>query len=330
MKKIALYSLAALLTLACSRENGDIVTPTAPKDLPLQMVLDADEAGEFEDSDEVEMEFTFTDRFDPTGKEPGGVLVTLDIPVVVNCQIKDAEGFENLSDYILDITAFYEFDDCTEEDVDLTYDLSSGAFSFTFPADVEAVKIAFEVSEDLFDDDVLNDDRGFVVEVLGLENASNNVVINTDTEFEFKVLDDELVFGAYQLALNEANYASLLSLFAGINEDIDATAFADLDAIEVEINHEEIGMKVILTETEMVEECGETEEENIEFEIEGEFEELTDDDTAGDIEFIVEIEQEDGSVEEVAFAGSFEVDGNTLTLTLENEDEVEFTLILEK
>lgn len=329
MKK-AIYSLLALGALAaCSKETKDVVKPRSAEDMPIQIILDEDEDGNVEDDDKAKMAFTFTDRMDPTGEELGGITPTLSQSATISCLIKDPEGFSNLADYILDIKAVYEVDDCTEEDITVTFDLSTGEFSFDFPAGVEEVEVEFELDDSFFDDDVVNDDRGFVVEILGLSNTSENVVINTDTEFEYKVLDDELIFGEYELELTQENLDKLKTLFAEVNEDLASLELADLDALEMEVSLEEIEFKHILLEEEE-DECEPGEFDNVEISIEGEFEELTDDELEGEIEFVVEIEDEEGFVEELTYAGSFVINGDELILTLECEDletgEIELTL----
>ncbi len=304
---------------ACSKENKDVVTPTSPEDMPVQIVLDADEDGNVEDDDKATMAFTFTDRMDPTGEEIGGITPTLSQPATITCMIKDPEGFSNLGDYILDIKALYEIDDCTEADITVTYDLSTGEFSFEFPAGVEEVEVEFELDDALFDDDVVSDDRGFVVEVLGLSNTSDKVVINTDTEFEYKVLDDELIFGEYELDLTQQNLNMLKTLFGAVNEDLADLDLTDIDAFEMEVSLEDIEFKTVLIEEE-ADECDPADFGNVEVSVEGEFEELTDDELTGEIEFIVELEADNGAVEEFTYKGSFEINGDDLILTLECED----------
>ncbi|WP_417590316.1 hypothetical protein [Owenweeksia hongkongensis] len=319
MKKIIYSSLMLAILAACSKENKDVVTPTSPEDMPIQIVLDADEDGNVEDDDKATMAFTFTDRMDPTGEEIGGITPTLSQPATITCMIKDPEGFGNLGDYILDIKALYEVDDCTEADITVTYDLSTGEFSFEFPAGVEEVEVEFELNDALFDDDVVSDDRGFVVEVLGLSNTSEKVVINTDTEFEYKVLDDELIFGEYELDLTQQNLDMLKTLFGAVNEDLADLDLADIDAFEMEVSLEDIEFKTVLIEEE-ADECDPADFSNVEVSVEGEFEELTDDELTGDIEFIVELEADNGAVEEFTYEGSFEINGDDLILTLECED----------
>lgn len=319
MKK-AIYSLLALGALAaCSKETKDVVKPRSAEDMPIQIILDEDEDGNVEDDDKAKMAFTFTDRIDPTGKELGGITPSLSQPATISCLIKDPEGFSNLADYILDIKAVYEVDDCTEEDITVTFDLSTGEVSFDFPAGVEEVEVEFELDDTFFDDDVVSDDRGFVVEVLGLSNTSENVVINTDTEFEYKVLDDELIFGEYELELTQENLDRLKTLFAEVNEDLADLSLADIDAFEMEVSLEEIEFKTVLIEEE-ADECDPTDFDNVEVSVEGEFEELTDDEQTGDVEFVVELEDENGFVEEFTYKGSFEINGDDMTLTLECED----------
>jgi len=319
LKNIAI--VAVVLLAACTKENKDVVKPTAPKDLPLQIILDEDEAAEIEDEDKTEMVFTFTDRYKGSENEPGGFTPTLTQGVRVNCKIVDPEGFSTLTDYITGISAYYEIDDCTNQDVDVQVNLSTGEFSVEFPAEVEELIVEFELNDGLFDDNTLNgDDRGFKVQVVGLSATHEPVVINTNVEFEHVVLDDEKIFGEYELELNQSNFDNFKKLFGDLDEDIAAVLFNKIDAIELEISTEDFEVKIITTDTEQVTECGTIETVNIEFEVEGELEELTDDDVQGELEFIVELEDDKGFVEEITFKGEFTISGDSLSLTLESED----------
>ncbi len=320
--KIPFYSIVACLMLAaCTKENDDVVKPISPDDMPLQIVLDEDKVAELEDEDKTEMVFTFTSRFDASGAELGGITKTMNNGAWVDCKIAEIEGFNSIDSYIKGITAYFEVDECTTQEVQTNVDLNTGLFSIEFPANVEELVVEFELDETLFDDGVQNtDSRGFKVEIIGLRDVSEAVVITTTVAFEHLVLDDEVIYGEYELVQNSANFDNFKSLFESLNEDIEALSFADIDKIELAIGAEEIELKLVTTATEDVTECGNTETVNIEIEIEGEFEDLTDHDFNGELEFVVEVEDDEGFIEEVVFKGTFTRNGDSLTLILESED----------
>ncbi|NJO03594.1 MAG: hypothetical protein HC880_19635 [Bacteroidia bacterium] len=122
------------------------------------------------------------------------------------------------------------------------------------------------------------------------------------------------------------------ALFGLVNEDIANLSADDVEEIIFEFGALELTIEVVLKEEEEVSECGETEMENIVIEIEGEYEELTDDDLAGDIEFVGEVENDDETVSEFTYAGAFGIENGVLTLTLQGEldddetDEIELRL----
>lgn len=336
-----IYSLVLLAFLAgCDKKNKDVVKPLSLNDFPQIILLDDEGDGNLEDDDKVGIVLTLADRIDFSGEELGGAIAPLSSDAMVSFEIKDPEGFENLSEYILDWTAFYEIDDCiTSEDenidLNLVFDPSTGKGSVRFPAGVEEIEIELELSEVLFDDDILNTDgRGFTFELTDV-SSNEHVKVNTDIVFEYEVLDDEAIYGDWELDhTNPDIFAAFRSLFGLINEDIAALDASEVDKIEISFEYEEVKVLVELVETEVVEECGETETVNIEIEIEGEIEELTDDALSGEVEFAEEIEQDDESVKEFVYAGEFTISGSQLSLTLQgeydDEESEEVTLILEK
>jgi hypothetical protein len=323
---IGWLSLVLLLPFAsCDQRNKDVVTPIDPNAIPQIILFDEEEAGEFENSDEASFTLTLLDKIDPEGEELGGKIIPLTADVTVKFEVTDIEGFDNIGDYIKDIEAKYEVDDCNDEDVTVAFDPATGQGSVTFPKDVEEVEVTFELDDELLDDDEVNeDDRGFKVVITEIVGG-NGVVFNEDLEFEFKVLDNEKIFTEWFLNI-EDDLADFLELFGDLDEDVADLEASDIDEITFEFGFDKLEIKIKLEEEEE-DECEAGEFDNKEIELEGEYDELTDDDTEGDVKLIVEVENEDGSVEEVEYEGNFEIDGNELTLTLTVGD-VEKTLVL--
>lgn len=303
-----------LLTLwSCDKRNAGVVEPIDPNNLPQVILFDEEEAGELENSDETSFTLKLLDRIDPTGEELGGKIIPLTSDVTVNFEITEFEGFDNIADYILGASAQYEIDDCNDGEVAITFNTTTGVGSVTFPAGVEEVEVNFELNDALFDDDEVNEDsRGFKVKITGLTNATN-VVANTELEFEHIVLDDDVIFGEWSFDI--ADLENLKDIFGDANEDIADLEEDDINEIKIEFGLTGFEIKIELVETEL-DDCGE--EENIEIEIEAEYNDLTDDATSGDISFIIEKENEDGSVEELEYSGTFEINNGVLTITLED------------
>ena len=330
--KYALIPLLALILLGgCGRRDQDVIYPVAADDLPQILLFDDEGDGDTEDSDEIEITLTLADRVDPSGDDLRGTVVPLTEAVTVAFQVEDIAGIATLGDYILDWSAYYEIDDCTTSDdegidLGLSFDPVSGAGSVTFPAGIEEMVLAFEVREDLLDDDVFNaEGRGFTVVMTGLTTGSEAVVFNPDLTFTYQVLDDEGIYGKWELDPgNATEWAAFQTLFGLVSPDIAALSPAEVDAIELEFAYDALAVVVVLVETETVTECGESEEENLEIEIEAEYDDLTDDALEGELALIVEVEQADGTIEEAEYAGSFTITGSSLALTLEGAyDEAE-------
>lgn len=336
---ISIIAVAAVFLTACSKKKFEHTAVTDVSDFPKQLIMDEEDAGELEDTDKASFEIKLTDGIDPDGIELSGKPQTLGSSVTVNFELKDAEGFSNWSDYVLGGTAFYEVDDCTTSedlgiDLQFTFDPSTGVGSVRFPANVNSIEVELELEPALMDDAIENDeDRGFTFALTGIGTTTENVVVNTDIETEFRLYDDEKVFGSWAVDQNNATELSaILDLFTMVNGDLDGLTAAEIDNIEVEFAFDEFKLVVTLVETETVDECGTPEEVNIEIEVEGEWDELTDDALSGTAHFIVEREEDNGSVTEVEYEGAFERTGNTLTLTLVGTDgdteTEEFTLTL--
>ncbi|NJL15544.1 MAG: hypothetical protein HC913_22745 [Microscillaceae bacterium] len=338
MKKISLFlSLYALAFFsACDEKNEGVIEPLTPATFPQVLFLDDEGDGNVEDDDNVGIKITLADRIDPEGEELGGKINPLNQAVTLTFAITDIKGFDQISDYILDGKAFYEVDDCTNsddlgEDLDFSFNTTTGQGSVTFPAGVEEIEIEFELDEDLFDDDVVNtEDRGFVFQLTGLTGNTSGVVVNLDLEFEYEVLDDEKIFAQWKLDLDE-DFDNFKALFSALNEDLADLDVADVDEIVFEFGYDQLTIEIVLIEEEE-DDCGEL--DNIVIELEGEYDDLTDDDVEGELALIFEVELEDESVLEGEFGGEFSIVNGFLTLSLSGElDDEEFdeqTFVLEK
>lgn len=336
MKKIFnTLTLAAVVFSACSKRDLDVVEPNNVNDLPQLILLADEEAGEMEDEDKIEIDFELGDVIDPSGEELGGTQIPLSEDVTVEFELYDFEGFDNLSDYVLDYTAYYEVDDCTEEDIDITFDMATGLGSFVFPAGVTELTVEFETDPDFFDDDEVNeDDRGLKCKITNVIAGSQKVAINDEMEFEYKVLDDELIFGSWALDHeNETQFANFIALYSLIELDLADLTSDMIDEIEFEFQIDKMEVKVVLVETEMIEECGESEEENLEIELEMDYDDLTDDDVEGDATYEGDLEINDVEVE-FSYEGSFSIENGVMTFIqkgeLDGEETEEITLTLEK
>ena len=330
-----------ILVAACDRKNENLVMPLLGDAFPQIILLDDAGDGELEDEDSFSFVITLAERVDPSGKALDGKIVPLTADVTVHFEISDFEGFSNLSDYILGAEAFYEIDDCTTSadmglDLDLIFDSATGKGSVTFPAGVEEIEIEFETDEDLFDDDVLNtESRGLEIRLTDVDADSQNVVANTANTFEYKVLDDEAIYGEYELDVTNAEqFKRYIRLFGLVNPEIAGLSVDDVEEIIVEFKYDEFSTVIVLKETMEEDDCGEIEIVNREIEIEGDYEELDDNALEGEVEFEGEVELENGIEEEFTYKGSFRIINGRLELTLQGEfdgeETEEITLILNK
>jgi hypothetical protein len=333
-KTILVASLAWMA--GCSKENDDVVEPLSSSAFPQVIRMDDEGGGDLEDEDKFSFEITLNDRVDPDGEELGGKVVPLDSDVTVAFAVKDLEGFTRIADYIKDVSAFYEVDDCNEADVPVTFDVNTGTGTVVFPRGVEAVEVEFEVDEDFFDDGVLNTtERSLVVALTGITPAGTAVTFNPAIEFKYEVLDKDGIHGDWELDPSDATqFAAFKALFGLINEDIRDLNANDVDKIEISIEYDEVKVVVELKETETITECGQTEVVNKVIEIEAELDDLDTLTDEGEIAFVGEIEQDDTTIKEFEYSGAFEITGSTLRLELEGEYDDEETgkqtLILEK
>lgn len=331
-----LLVLSAFLYTSCDKENDDFVKPVSGSDFPQIIIMDDEGGGDLEDEDKFSFKLTLNDRVDPAGKELGGVIVPLEEDVNVSFEIKDLEGFSDLSDYIKDVSAFYEVDDCNEKDVEVKFDKTTGKGTVIFPKGVEEVEVEFETDEDFFNDGILNTkERGLTVALTGIQVTGNGIAFNPAVEFAYEVLDDEGVHGDWELDISDpAQFAAFKELFGSINDDIADLKADDLEKIEISIEYDEVKVVVELKETESKTECGQNEIVNKTIEIETDLEELSTLSADGDIEFAGEVEQDDTTIKEFVYKGSFKIVDDTMELELEGEfdgDEInKKTLILTK
>lgn len=325
-----------LFSMSCDKKNDDLLTPLSSSKFP-QVILFSDEGdGELEDEDKFSVKLTLSDRVDPDGEELGGKVVPLEEDVTIHFGVTEKEGFSQLSDYIKDVSAFYEVDDCTTADVDVQFDIATGTGTVTFPAGVEEIEIEFETDDALFDDDVFNDDeRSITFILLGISNSDATVAVNKSGSFKYSVQDDEGIYGEWALDVSDAAaFNKFKQLFGLINEDIRDLDAADVEEIALEFEYGEVKAIVILKETEQVEECGDIETVNKVIEVEAEIEDLDDDAEEGDVEFGEVLELDNGGFREFTYKGSFSITNGKLSITLEGEfgDDTtdEITLVLEK
>lgn len=325
MKKYCYLYLAATMLMgasSCSREDEDVVKPVLSDSFPQLIVLDDEGGGELEDSDELSMTLVLADRYDPAGEELGGVIVPLEEDFAVDFQIHDLQGFENISEYVLSCTALFEIDDCTtseDEGVVLLqeYDVETGRGQLIFPAGAEAVELIFNVDPSYFEDDMLNEARGFSVTFSSVISAENVQV--AETTFVYETLDDEAIFGTWEGVLTDEAWANFQSLFGTLNADILALGINDIEEVVWDFEYEALSIEIVLAETEEVDECGEIEMENIVITIESEYAELTRDAQAGEIALEGAVEQEDGSEEDYEYEGEFFISNAVMTITLQGE-----------
>lgn len=317
---------------ACDKKNDNLIRPNVDENFP-QIILLADEGdGELEDEDSFSFVLTLAERQDPEGKELGGTIVPLTTDVTVHFEIEEWKGFDRLEDYILEAKAFYEIDDCnTSEDLDidlnLVFDPATGKGSVTFPAGVEEVEIEFETDDSFFDDYILNtEERMLTIRLTGVDAGNTHVVANTHRIFEYVVLDDEAIYGEYEVAIDDPEqFAYYLALFGILHEEVASLSANDVEEILVEFKYGEFSTVIVLKETMEVNECGEIELVNREIEIEGDLEEIDDSSLDGEVEIVGDIELANGAEEEFVLKGKFKLDKDTLLLTLTNEFDGEET-----
>lgn len=322
MKNILKISLIFLFTILMSGCYEQDLQPVTEEDFPLQILLDANEGGTYESEDSYGLKVTFDGSVDEVVNEngeviagsPGGTRGPAATDLVVEFMIENLEGLNLGADLAID-EVIYEIDDCTEGSAAFTLN-NDGSGTFTIPAGVEEVEIVFSLDDAVIDNDIENtEDKGFEMMLTGIQGAPEDVLLNINNVFEYSVLDDESVFNEWIMDHTNAGLLdNFIALFSPVSEDLESLTAADIEEVIFEYGYEEVKIVVVLAETEMVEECGETEEENLELEIEGEFEA-----EEGEIEMV--LENADG--DEFTYSGDYEVSQGPLglSLTISGEDE---------
>lgn len=338
MKNLFLFALLCmgLSFSACDKKNDDLLTPLSSEEFPQVLVLADEGDGELEDEDKFSFSITLADRKDPDGDELGGKVIPLNAPVTVQFEITDFEGFDKISDYIKDVSAFYEIDDCDDEDVDIQFDVSTGQGTVVFPAGVEEIEIEFETDDALFDDNEFNTtERSVTIQLTGIAGAGPDVVVNRTGKFVYEVQDDEAIYGEWKLDVSDPDeFNRFKELFGLINDDIKNLDAKDVEEIVLAFEFEELKAIVVLKETEQVNDCGTIETENKIIEIEAEIEDIDDSELEGDLEFGEVIELSAGGLRPYVYEGSFEIAGKKLKLVLKgefgNDETDDIILTLEK
>jgi hypothetical protein len=323
---IAALSFLLVFVAGCDKQKDDIVMPLTSEEFPQVIRFDDEGDGDMEDEDKFSFKLVLNDRVDPEGEELGGKIIPLENDVTVSFEVSDFEGFAKISDYILDGTAFYEVDDCTTSedkgvDLKLVFDRNTGKGSVTFPKDVEEIEVEFEVSEDLFDDNKLNtNDRFIEFEITGVSGDNKVVTYNPAFTFTYEPLDDEAISGEWKLdPLNAAQFAKFKELFGLISKDVRELKAVDVDEILFSVEYDEVKVEIVLKETEVITECGDTDTVNKVIEIEAGLEELDLQTLEGEIEFADDIEQDDETLKEFVYKGEFKITGSTMQLVLTGE-----------
>jgi len=321
-----LFVITALSVVGMAGCYDQAIHPVTEEAFPLKVVLDVTEGGTYESEDEYGLEVTFDGGVDPVEDENGEIIAgspegtrgPFSKDITVMFKLKDAEGIVIGSEVSLSEVKYVDpADECNELEAAFTFN-GDGSGSFTIPQQVEKVELVFSLDDGAVDDNLVNDDdRSFVLEMTGLSGATGNeVILDINNEFEYKVLDDEDIFTEWVLDhTNPDALSAFITLFSPVNEDLESLIADDINEIKMGFEYDEVKIVVELVETEMEEECGEIEEKNLEIEIEGEFEV---EDGA------IEIDFENADEDEFAYEGSYTVtqgDPNLLGITLSGEDE---------
>ncbi len=332
LKTIITFFAAALVLASCDRKDEDLIEPRDPSDFPIVILLSDEEDGDMEDNDEVGIGLEILPVWDEATRDLEGKIPTPNTDLRISFEVFNPSGFSSFGEYILGGDAIYEIDDCTDSsdegiDLNFAFDASAGTGSFDWPAGVEELEIVLEVNESAFDDAIANtEERGFSLRIIAIEGAGagTDVRLNRDIEYTYFALDDESLFGEWELDFsNPDQFAAFTALFNQLNEDLPGLSISDIEAVEFEFDIEAMVVKVVLLET-FEDECEPGEFENEELEVEAEYDFGFDElfgAQSGELEFEGEAEF-DGVPEEFTLAGNFQIESDgTLTLTLSGETE---------
>ena len=324
-------TLTGLSLTACYDQETE---PIREEDAPLTVILNDLEGGTYESKDDYDFKITFDGGVDEIKNEKGEIIAgspegtrgPWHKDLTISFELKDAEGVTLGTNVVVDKIEYVNpEDECDDKEAALTTnDGVSG--SFILPSGVEEVKAVLALADSVIDNDLVDsEERKFVFEITGLEGASaNEVTLSINTEFEFVFLDDEDIYTEWVLDHEDSSqFAGFIALFSPINSELEELVADSVDEIKLEFEFEEMKAAIKLKREELVEECGESEMDNVEIEVKGEFE-VED----GEVEIDFENEDED----EFKYKGTYSItqgNPNTLTITLKGEDEDEETVVEE-
>jgi hypothetical protein len=327
MKKIIFLFVVSLMATACSKKNKDITLPIDLAERPLQLVLDESESGILESDDKIELVFTFLDQFDTSATALEGIKNGHTSNLRVTASLTDQVGFTDFSTLINGMNAYYEVDDCTNSNdlnisLNPSLDLVNNTISFDIPAGQTEVIVELEIETSVFENNTIDEERGFNVYISLLEGVGAGSIVKyvKDQNWEVKILDDEAIFGAWVFDHTGTGLSDWLALFGNFNDELQGLTSADIEDIELEFSLGEVKAKVTLVATELISECGTSEEVNKEIEVEFDIDDITDF-INGELVLLTELEDSNGKVEEYEVAGEFNVIGNILTITLKFEND---------
>jgi hypothetical protein len=254
LKKYTAYLLVTFALTSCS-DNKLEVEPKN-KNFPFRLILDADEGGDLADSEEYDLEVKFADVI---GGLPQGI-------VTVDYEISDLTD-DMIGSVLIDKIS-YETD---EGDVDLDFTASADGLTGTITLNNPGTDELPEEFEIVFtlpgEEDLFFATGGFKFSLSNLQAAEANVLLGTPFEFEYEVLDHELA-GSWEVAFdNEESFNTFKEVFGSLSPELSELEFTDVKdggvvAVEFEFEYEEVNIAI---------EYINTENEEIEFEIEGEY-----------------------------------------------------------
>lgn len=327
INKIIYLGLIPFTFLACDKMNEDRIDPLQPENFPIQIILSDEGDGDMEDNDKIGVKLELLKTVDPKRENLEGIDVFMPANTLVNFKIYDLNGASNLSDYIKGINAFYEIDDCQSSedlgiDLNVQFDASTGLGSVIFPQGQNEIEIEIELDENLFDDQIQNtNDRGFKFKIESIASPAK-VVANTDMEFEYLVLDDDVIFGSWELDLNNnTEWTAFKAFFSQLNEEIADLNPNDVNKIELEFSYSGIEIKIELVDTEE-DECDPGQLVNKEIEIEADWDSDLEDlfeNLDGEMEFEGSVEEDNGNEIPFKLVIAYEIINNQVKLILNGE-----------
>lgn len=344
MKKnyiIGLLGVLLMITQACQKTEKLDVEPLSLSEYPLVVVLSDEHDGDLEDNDEIGIAVELLTRWDEVTRNPEGSVPEMPTDVDISFQLENPQGFSQWNQYIKGVKAIYEIDDCTNSEdagivIPTSFDPATGTGTFRFPKGQKEMELVLELDDAFFDDAVLNTDlRGFELKITGIQGAPN-VRVNKDLTFAYHVLDDEAIFGTWEVdPLNASAWQALLNHFGPLNEDLSDVQLADVDKVEIEFEQAVLKVKFILNATQP-DPCDPTELENEEIEVEADFASDFEDlfnNRSGELELEGKAEKDGVELEfEMKAKYTISADGTKLNLVLSGEldgdDLPEITLTL--